>query len=73
VKMVLVHFNTLQIVFSKTNVPATCLGVMSRNAGDYLVQEGLLSITTEVFPKTKVMGHGFLSFIAKEYCQLVKR
>jgi len=45
---------------------------MSQDAGNYLAQERLLSITTEVFPKTKVMGHGFLSFIAKEYCQLVK-
>jgi len=37
-KMFLVHFNTLQIVFSKANTPAKWPGVMSRNARDYLAQ-----------------------------------
>jgi len=39
---------------------------------DYLVQIRPPAITIEVF-ETRVIGHGFLSFTAKDYHQMVKR
>jgi len=51
VKMFLVHFKTLPIVFSKANALAEWPGVMSRNARDYLAQVRSPTITTEVFPE----------------------
>jgi len=63
--MFLVHFNTLQSVFSKANAPAKWPGVMSGDARDYLAPGGSSTITTEVFVETGVMGHSFISFIAR--------
>jgi len=40
------HFNTLQIVFSKANDRVAWPGVMIRNARDYLSQGGSPKITT---------------------------
>jgi len=54
--MVLVDFSSLQIVSSKANVPATWLGVMIRNAREYLAQAGSPTITTEVFPENENDG-----------------
>ena len=51
--MVLVHFNTLEIVFCKANAPATWPDVMHRNDKDYLSQAGSPTITTEVFPENE--------------------
>ena len=53
VKMVRVHFNTLQIVFCKANAPATWPGVMSRNGRDFSVQAGAPTTTTGVFPENE--------------------
>jgi len=63
--MVLEHFNTLQIVFSKANAPATWPGVMSRNARDYLAQAGSLTTTTEVFPENESDGAQLSKFHCK--------
>ena len=65
--MVLVHFNTLQIVFCKANGSATRPGVMNRNAGDYLAQVGSPSITTEVFPENE----SYRTQLSKFHCKRV--
>jgi len=39
---------------------------------DYLAQIGPPAITIEVF-ETRVVGHGYLSFTAKDHHQMVKR
>ena len=51
--MVLVPFNTLQIVFSKANTPAIWPGVMSRNTSDYIAEGGPPTIIAEVFPENE--------------------
>jgi len=65
--MVLVHFNTLQIVFSKANAPAIWSSVMIPNATDYLAQAGSPTITTEVFPENASDG----AQISKFHCKRV--
>ena len=65
-KMVRVHFNTLQIVFCKANAPATWRGIMSRNGRDYLAHAGSpIQSQQKFFPKTKMMKLSFLSFTEK--------
>ena len=64
-KMFLVHFNTLQVIFSKANAPAKWPGVMSRNARDYLAQGGSLTITTEIFPENESNGTQLHKFTAR--------
>jgi len=51
--MILVHFSTLQIVFSNANATAKWPDVMSRNARDYLAQGGSPTIAIEVFPENE--------------------
>jgi len=62
--MFLVHFNILEIAFSKENALAICPSVISRNAGDYLVQGGSPTSTTEVFSENESDGAQLVSFTA---------
>jgi len=39
---------------------------------DYLARLGPPAIIIEVSPETRLMGHGFLSFTAKEFHQMAK-
>jgi len=44
-----------------------------RDSLDYLAHLGPPAIIIDVFPRSETGGHGFLSFTAKEYHQMVKR
>jgi len=65
VKMVLVDFTTLQIVFSKANALAAMPGVMIRNGSEYLARGRSSTITTEVFPENDSDGTWLSSFHCK--------
>ena len=64
-KIFLVHFKTLHIVFGKAKVLLKWPNVMSRNARDYLVQGGSPTITAEVFPENESDGTQFHKFHCK--------
>jgi len=74
--MVFVHFNTLQIVFSKANASATRTGVMSPNVRDYLAQTGSPPTTIKVFPENESDGTQLSKFHCKRAlptCEAVGR
>ena len=55
-----------------TNYPTTCPGVKSRKLWDYLAQREPQS-QHNFLSETRVIGHGFLTSSAKEYCKVAKR